>query len=293
MSGALIDIADFRRGARLGAAPREAVTAMSARAVGPVVGANDRIFRFCFSDASLDRAGDTINPEGWDLMAYRRNPVVLWAHDALAPPIGRTSGLFADHRGLFGDVEFAAPEVYDFADVVFRLVRAGYLKAGSVGFLPIDWTFAKDEGREFGIDFVRQELLEFSICPVPANSNALVEAATKGLITRRAASLAAARFESAGAIQRAARLRRLAASDAQEGRPPAQQSGRLPSRAGLRLQFAGTLVDRDREIDRSYPGLRRQELEDELAAAREARSLWDTPARRLAVANCMRRLSEV
>jgi hypothetical protein len=26
--------------------------------------------------------GDTIEQSGWDLNAYQRNPVVLWAHDS-------------------------------------------------------------------------------------------------------------------------------------------------------------------------------------------------------------------
>jgi HK97 family phage prohead protease len=135
---------------------------------------------FVLSDSTIDRMGDTLAVDGWDLAAYRRNPVVLFAHDATAPPVGRMWNIRDDGARLLGDVEFASAETYEFADTIFKLVRDGYLKAGSVGFLPIDYSFSDD--RRGGIDFHEQELLEFSIVPIPANANALVQAAAKGLI---------------------------------------------------------------------------------------------------------------
>lgn len=47
------------------------------------------------------------------------------------------------------------------------------MKATSVGFLPKAWVFNEDEN---GVDFSQQELLEYSIVPVPANPQALLEA---------------------------------------------------------------------------------------------------------------------
>jgi hypothetical protein len=54
------------------------------------------------------------------------------------------------------------------------LITAGYIKAGSVGFIPLERKFS--DQRHGGIDFKRQDLLEFSIVPVPANAHALIEA---------------------------------------------------------------------------------------------------------------------
>jgi phage head maturation protease len=51
----------------------------------------------------------------------------------------------------------------------------GYLKATSVGFMPLKYTFSKDPAREYGIDFLEQELLEFSIVTIPANPDALID----------------------------------------------------------------------------------------------------------------------
>jgi hypothetical protein len=70
---------------------------------------------------------------------------------------------------------FAEPETYEFADTVFRLVRDGFINAGSVGFAPIEWKFVNSKERPGGIEFIRQSLIEFSIVPVPANSSALVD----------------------------------------------------------------------------------------------------------------------
>ena len=127
--------------------------------------------------------GDTIDPNGWDLTAYNANPVILWSHDSSAPPIGRMIRTWVEAGRLMGDVEFADAETYAFADDIFKLVQAGFIKAGSVGFLPIDYVYSDDEQRPYGIDFTRQELLEFSITPVPANANALTQARAKGLST--------------------------------------------------------------------------------------------------------------
>jgi hypothetical protein len=84
---------------------------------------------------------------------------------------------------LIGDVKFADAGTYEFADQIFRLIKKVFITAGSVGFIPLDFTFSDD--RRGGIDFHEQELLEFSIVPIPANANALVQAATKGLIRYR------------------------------------------------------------------------------------------------------------
>ena len=135
-----------------------------------------RTVRFILSDSSVDRMGDSISAAGWELGDYRRNPVVLWAHDSNAPPIGRMKSIFVANEKLMGDVQFAPASAYPFADTIYNLVTEGFIKAGSVGFIPVEWKFADDKSRPMGIDFRRQELLEFSVVPVPANANALIEA---------------------------------------------------------------------------------------------------------------------
>lgn len=142
-----------------------------------------RTLRFCFSDGSIDRAGDMIEPKGWELESFLKNPIALWAHSSYEPPIGRAKNVAVTGGRLMGDIEFADAETYGFADTVYRLAKGGYINAVSVGFNPLEWTFVNDKDRPYGIDFKRQELLEISACPVPCNANALIEARAKGIDT--------------------------------------------------------------------------------------------------------------
>jgi HK97 family phage prohead protease len=145
---------------------------------------DSRTVRFVLSDSSVDRVGDTIAASGWRLGPYKQNPVVLFCHDSNAPPVGRMVNIFVSGDRLIGDVRFPDAATYEFGDQVFRLIKAGYINAGSVGFFPLKFSFAKEDDRPFGIDFQEQELLEFSVVPVPANANALVQAAVKSLARR-------------------------------------------------------------------------------------------------------------
>jgi HK97 family phage prohead protease len=185
MSGKYVSQSDFHALARR----NDAVGAQLER-LGSVARAADdgsRIVRFVLSDGSVDRMGDVIDPYGWELTAFRANPVVLFAHLSSEPPVGRMVRTFVANDRLMGDVEFASADVYPFADQIYKLVVNGFIRACSVGFLPIEWQFSDDGDRQFGIDFKRQELLELSIVPVPANQNALVQAAVKSLAQRGAA----------------------------------------------------------------------------------------------------------
>jgi len=179
MTRKLLSQSEFHDAVRAG---RAAATPVErAATVQRVATDGSRIVRWTLSDQSVDRIGDTIDPNGWDLTAYKENPVILWSHDSSAPPIGRMHGPWVINGQLVGDIEFADASTYAFADDVFRLVQGGFIKAGSVGFLPTEYRFSGDKNRPGGIDFIRQELLEFSITPVPANANALVQAQAKGL----------------------------------------------------------------------------------------------------------------
>jgi HK97 family phage prohead protease len=181
---ALISIAEFRKAAREKRTPVGGVFRLSTLPSEQVAG-EDRRRRFCFSDGSVDRMGDTIDPEGWDITDYAANPVALWAHDSMQPPIGRSHDVAVKGGRLMGDIEFIPPETYPFAETIFQMVVGGFLNAVSVGFLPIEYSFVEnDPERGWGIDFKRQQLLEISLCPIPANPNALAEARAKGIDLR-------------------------------------------------------------------------------------------------------------
>jgi len=139
----------------------------------PVAKADDgKSMSFTISTGSVDRMGDTINPHGWRTAGFSRNPVVLWAHNHKAPPVGRATKIWREGDALKASMVFASS---GFAQQIKSAVKEGTLRATSVGFIPIKWSFSRDKDRPGGIDFAEQELLEFSIVSVPANSEALME----------------------------------------------------------------------------------------------------------------------
>lgn len=133
--------------------------------------AQSRTIRYVLSTGAPDRMKDTIDPAGWQLDNYRKNPVLLWGHDKKLPPIGRALSIGIVGSQLEGVYEFASKELNPFADTVYQLAAAGFLPGGSVGFMPITYVWNDDTG---GVDFKTQELLEFSAVTVPAHPEALM-----------------------------------------------------------------------------------------------------------------------
>jgi len=81
-----------------------------------------------------DRQGDILEPAGVRLESFRKNPVVLWAHDYRGLPIGKSLWEKAQGDALIAKVRFANT---DFAQQVWQLVQSGFLNSWSVGFVPI------------------------------------------------------------------------------------------------------------------------------------------------------------
>jgi HK97 family phage prohead protease len=126
-----------------------------------------------------DRFGDTVQPGGMKNQNYRRNPVVLWAHNYTIPPIAKSLWEKPDSKGVRMKMQF---DVRDEAMEVYRLYKEGYLNAFSIGFLPIEYEQVF-EGKSFtGFNFTEWELIENSAVPVPANPAALQDAYEKGMI---------------------------------------------------------------------------------------------------------------
>jgi hypothetical protein len=143
----------------------------------------NRCVAYVFSTGAVARDNHTINQAGWKMEAYRSNPVFLFCHDSSAPPIGQVVEIGVTNGALRGIVQYADAETYNFADVVFRLVKGRYLNAASVSWNPIKFTYTTDRSRPGGIDFQEQELLEISQVPVPSDTAALATARAAGIDT--------------------------------------------------------------------------------------------------------------
>lgn len=143
-----------------------------------VVDVDKRQVKFIFSTANPDRDSDSINQAGWQLDAFRKNPVALFGHDHHGLPVGKVTAVGIERGNLTGIIEFAT---HEFAETVYQLVKGGFLNAVSVGFRVLE---AEPNRARGGVDFKRQELLEISVVPVPANAHALVAAEGQGISTR-------------------------------------------------------------------------------------------------------------
>jgi HK97 family phage prohead protease len=181
MTRKLLTVDEFRASAKEGAKPEGTVVRLAV--ADPIAADDSRSVRFVFSDGTVDRSGDSIDPKGWQIDSFMDNPVALWAHDSSSPPIGRASNVGPLGSKLMGDIEFMDADISSFADSIYRMVKAGFVKAVSVGFIPLEYSFVNNNERPFGIDFAKQELLEISVCPVPCNPNALQEAKALGIDT--------------------------------------------------------------------------------------------------------------
>ena len=156
-------------------------------------------FEVIASSGSPDRMGDTIDPKGWYLKNYKKNPVILWSHMAggfgvpAVPPVARADKVWVEDekelkiKGRWADTILAQE--------LKQLVEGGFLNAVSVGFMPliedtkgdieidtkfyrraIDDEIVKGVHRGDGEHYSKQELLELSWVNVPALASALVSA---------------------------------------------------------------------------------------------------------------------
>lgn len=124
---------------------------------------------FIASDETLDRQGEVIPLDSWDLKNYRKNPVLLVNHDYMVQNIvGKAKNLKVDKNKASGkNAMFFEPVFHGITQLskeVEQMVKEGVLNTVSVGF--IRRGPAGDGQKE------SNELIEISFVPVPANPSA-------------------------------------------------------------------------------------------------------------------------
>lgn len=138
------------------------------------------------STGARDRMDESLDPAGVNLSHFRKNPVVLWAHDYSSPPIAKALWIKKDGDGVLSKMKFANTE---FAQEIFQLYKDGFLKAFSVGFMPTKWEDGDGEKKPRR-KYTDWELLEYSAVPVPANPEALTLAMQKGILKQESIKVA-------------------------------------------------------------------------------------------------------
>jgi uncharacterized protein len=135
---------------------------------------DDGSFIAVASTNTVDRHGEIVDNNGWDLKAFKKSPVILWAHDHYEPAIGVSKKTWVEGAGKKAKLMITPifHDVTEKARAVKALVEMGVINSLSVGFRPLE---SPD-----GVTFTKNELLEVSIVNVPANADAMM-LAFKGL----------------------------------------------------------------------------------------------------------------
>lgn len=133
---------------------------------------------FIMSTSSVDRHGDIVDQESWNLTFFRQNPAFFFNHDSSDFPLGKwvSVDLVADPElpgkmMLVGTAEFAIGLSAEIDRAWGHVVR-GDLNMVSVGFIPriVDYDEVTDA-------FVMKscELLECSLVGIGSNRRALIK----------------------------------------------------------------------------------------------------------------------
>jgi HK97 family phage prohead protease len=128
------------------------------------------------STAHKDRDGEVLDPAGWDLKNFKKNPVILPAHDYRQPAIGKAVNIKIEDGKLVFKIKFPPEGDNPLADVYRKLYKGGFMNASSVGFLPLEWKDGDGKGKDPNRTYTKAELLELSLVSVPCNPNALLSA---------------------------------------------------------------------------------------------------------------------
>lgn len=117
------------------------------------------------STNAWDAHGERVNVDGINLKDYKKNPVVLWAHDGFNLPIAKATKIWKEGNKLMAKVLFKMNDV--FPRKVYEYILDGFVNAASIGGQVEEW--AAD-----GMTIEKMTMKEFSFVSVPANQEALV-----------------------------------------------------------------------------------------------------------------------
>lgn len=129
-------------------------------------------FKFIASTEAVDRHGEVIKQNGWDITRYMENPVILWGHEYDELPVGKATNIYVENNQLVVEGVWASEKANPDAECIRNLYLEGMINAVSVGFIAKEWE---------GNVITKAELLEISIVTVPANQEALSLLKSKGL----------------------------------------------------------------------------------------------------------------
>lgn len=129
-----------------------------------------RIVRGVATTPTVDRVGDIIDPLG---VKFNNPLAFLWQHQH-DKPIGSVKFDKPTKEGITFEAEVAKVDepgtLKDRLDEAWQSIKSGLVRAVSIGFRPIEYSFM-DNG---GMRFSETEVYELSAVTIPANSQALI-----------------------------------------------------------------------------------------------------------------------
>lgn len=122
-----------------------------------------------------DRDGDVVVPRGGRFDDYLKNPVVFFNHRSfMDPPVGKCLSLDVSDNEVVATTKFAGlDQAHPMAETIFRLLRDGYMRGWSMGFMVDTVGTQKVLEDQAGRSILEWTLLEYSAVGIPANPDAL------------------------------------------------------------------------------------------------------------------------
>lgn len=144
------------------------------------IDADKRSVDFVITTETVDSYRTVFKTDGWDLEAYRANPVVAYNHYAGSPDpdtIIGTSEVRVEGNSLVATLTLEEGNLI--ADKVLRKLQNGTLRGASIGAIPSDGHWGKRaEGQDPDVFYyTKQRLVEWSVVSIPSNPDALKRSA--------------------------------------------------------------------------------------------------------------------
>lgn len=131
-----------------------------------------RIVRGIATTPEVDRVGDIVDPLG---VKFANPLAFLWQHRH-DQPIGTVKFDTATKDGITFEAEIAQTDepgtLKDRLDEAWQSIKLGLVRAVSIGFRPVEYSFMENGG----IKYSETEVFELSAVTIPANSGALISA---------------------------------------------------------------------------------------------------------------------
>lgn len=123
-------------------------------------------FKVVASDETVDRVGETIKIDAWDLKNYLKNPIILFGHkySDMDDVVWKATKIYVENNALIVEWIFAGTKSWQ---QLRQLYEEWILKTVSV------WFIVKERDASNTKIITKAELLELSFVPVPCNPNAL------------------------------------------------------------------------------------------------------------------------